>query len=165
MNKNTKTILIAVAIVVVLVALFLPNNSVKHGYELKTLTCSDVSENQENDTKFNKISCNDYNEKIQEKKDNLILIARPTCSVCVQFSPILEEIAEEYDITVNYFDTDALSKTELNEFYNSSALYQLSTFGTPTMIVTNNKEVVEYSIGYKEKSQAIKWLKKVGVIK
>ena len=165
MDKKAKRILIAAAVIVVLVALFLPNTSEKQGYKLETIACSDASGNQENDSKLPKISCNEYNEKIQEEKDNLILIARPTCGACTQFIPILEEIVEEYDITINYFDTDALSKSEISEFYGSSDLYKSSTFGTPTMLVVNNKEIVEYAIGYKEKAAAVKWLKKVGIIK
>ena len=165
MNKKTKTFLIAAAVIVVIVALFLPNNNIKPGYKVEQLTCSEVSENQENDTKLNKISCNDYNQKIQEKTHNLILIARPSCGVCVQYVPILEKIVEEYDITINYFDTDTLNKTEYGEFYNSSDLYKSSAFGTPTLIITNNNEIVKYHIGYMGKKETIKWFKKVGVIK
>lgn len=163
MDKKTKIILIAAVVIVVIVALFMPNNNI--GYPLETFTCSDVSENQENDTKLTKISCNEYIEKIQEEKNNVIVIARPTCGACTQFIPILEEIVEEYDITINYFNTDALSKTELNDFYQSSDLYKSSSFGTPTMIITNGKKITRASIGYKEKKVAIKWLKKAGIIK
>ena len=163
MNKKTKGILIAAVIIVVIVALFLPNNN--QGYSLETFACGEVIETSENTTTLNKISCSEYIEKIQEKENNLILIARPTCGACSQFTPILEEIAEEYDITINYFDTDTLSETELSSFYQSSDLYKSSSFGTPTMIITNNKTITKFTIGYKSKEDAVKWLKKAGVIK
>lgn len=164
MNKKSIIILIVVAAVVFIVALFIPSVN-SEGQVIKTLTCSDVSENQENTTNLTKVSCSTYNELISEKEDNLILIARPTCSYCTKFIPILEEIVEEYGITVNYFDTDALSTDEVNEFYQSATLFTSNQFGTPTLIVTNDQQIVEYSIGYKEKDAAVEWLEKVGIIK
>ena len=165
MDKKAKGILIAVASIVIIVALFMPNSFKNEGQKLETFACSDVSENQENDTKLTKISCKSYIEKIQEKTDNVILIARPTCGYCAQFIPILEEIVEEYGITINYFNTDALSKTEVSDFYSSSELYKNKKFGTPAMIITNDKKIVKSSIGYKDKDAAVDWLKEAGIIK
>ncbi len=164
MSKKSKGILIFVVLIVVIIALFIPSANDDKGQEVKTLTCSDTSENQENTTKLNKISCKTYNEKISEKKDNLILIARPTCSYCQQFIPILEEIIDEYKITINYFDTDALSQDEVSEFYKSASLFSSSNFGTPAMIVTNDKKIVKSSIGYMEKEATVEWLKDAGLI-
>jgi len=165
MDKKAKIFLIVAAVIVIIVALFLPNNTVKENYKLETFTCSDVSENQENDSNLTKISCSQYIEKIEAEENNLILIARPTCSACTAYIPILEEIVEEYDITINYFNTDALSKTELSDFYESSDLYKSNNFGTPTLLITNNKEILDFSIGYKDKDVAVKWLKETGIIK
>lgn len=165
MKNKTMGILIAAAVIVAIVALFIPYEEKSKEEEITTFACSDTSENQENDTKLNKISCKTYHEKIKEEKDNLILIARPTCSYCQKFIPILEEIIDEYKIEVNYFNTDALSEDEVKSFYESAPLFKSNNFGTPALIVTNNQKIIKSSIGYKEKDDAVKWLKSVGIIK
>lgn len=168
MDKKAKTILMVIASIVIIVALFIPygenKNQKQEAQVLKEFSCSDVSENQENDTKLNKISCQQYQDITKSKDNNLILIARPTCSYCLKFIPILEEIIEEYGINVNYFNTDALSEAEVSNFYNSAELFKSREFGTPSMIITNNGKIVKYSIGYKEKDEAVKWLKDSKII-
>ncbi len=162
------TILILAAIIVFLIALFLPGNNgdVPENLELKALKCDNDTDNIEStdDTNLNKVSCNGYQSLVEEQKDNLILIARPTCSYCMQFIPILEEIVDEYGITINYFDTDTLSSEENSQFYESSSLYSSDNFGTPTLIITNNNTIKDYSIGYMEKDATIDWLKDNGII-
>ena len=112
MDKKTKTILMVAAAIVIIVALFIPyTEGEPEPIKLTEFSCSDVSENQENDTKLNKISCRGYQEITKSEDKSIVLIARPTCGHCVNFIPVLEEIVEEYGITVNYFNTDALSKT------------------------------------------------------
>ncbi|MBQ7141069.1 MAG: thioredoxin family protein [Bacilli bacterium] len=146
-KKSTgMTILIITAITILIIALFYPYNS------------------EPNVDKLNKISYDQYQTLLSEAKDNLILIARPTCGFCVKFIPILEEIVDEYGIVINYFDTDTLSTSESKQFYESDSLYSSKEFGTPTLIITNNSEITKYSIGYKEKAEAVNWLKENGII-
>lgn len=170
MNKEKKsngmTILILIAIIVVIVALFIPNNSTNENEKitLTALSCDNEVDKTYEDSKLNKVSCNGYQSLVEESKDNLILIARPSCGYCTQFIPILEEIVDEYGIIINYFDTDTLSENETKQFYNSSSLYSGNKFGTPTLIITNNNEITKYTIGYKEKDAAVKWLKENGII-
>lgn len=172
MNKNNEkksngmTILILAAIIVITIALFFPNAN-KLGNEKITLTalnCDNEVDEVYGDSILNKVSCNGYQELVEKNEDNIILIARPSCGYCTQFIPILEEIVAEYGITINYFDTDTLSKNENTQFYKSSSLYMSNKFGTPTLIITNNNEITKYSIGYKEKKDAVKWLKENGMI-
>ena len=166
MDKKTKTILMVIAAMVIIVALFIPyTEGEPEPIKLTEFSCSDVSENQENDTKLNKISCNQYQELTKSEEKSIILIARPTCGHCVNFIPILEEIVEEYSLTINYFNTDALSKEEITAFYNSSELFQSENFGTPTLIVVKDGNIIRYRIGQMEKEAAVKLLKKVEMIK
>lgn len=168
-SKNT--ILIIGVIIVLLIAIIVSSNNNDNSSESKSLslteiTCDNETDNieQDADSKLNKVSCNGYEQLVKEEKDNLILIARPTCGYCVKFVPVLEEIIDEYDITINYFDIDTLTDNENKQFYNSSSLFSGNEFGTPTLIITNNNEIKKYSIGYKEKDSAISWLKENGII-
>ena len=163
----TVTVLVLGAIILFLVALFIPskNNKTTDKMELTALKCENETDNITNEnSKLNKVSCNGYQSLVKEEKDNIILIARPTCSYCVKYTPILEEIVDEYGITINYFDTDTLSEDETKQFYKSSSLYSSNDFGTPTLIISNNNEIKEYSIGYMEKESTINWLKENGII-
>ena len=49
-------------------------------------------------------------------------------------------------------------------FSSLSYLKDLENFGTPLTLVIEDKEVVEALEGYKEKSEFVKFLKKVNVI-
>lgn len=165
MDKKTKTILMVAAAIVIIVALFIPyTEGEPEPIKLTEFSCSDVSENQENDTKLNKISCKDYQELTKSEDKSIVLIARPTCPHCVNFIPILEEIVEEYGITINYFNTDALSKEEVTAFYTSSELFSSENFGTPTLLIVKDGNILRYRSGFAEKDVAVKWLKKVDMI-
>ena len=170
-EKTNSTILIIVIIIVALIAVIVSANSSESkdsGKEigLTEIKCDNETDSIEQDAESNlpKVSCNGYEQLVKEEKDNLILIARPTCSFCQKFVPILEEIVDEYGITVNYFDTDTLSETENEQFYNSSSLFKSNDFGTPTLIITNNNKITKYTIGYKEKDATISWFKDNGII-
>ena len=165
MDKKLKTILMVVAAIVVIVALFIPYTEKEpEPIKLTSFSCSEISENQENDTNLNKISCQQYQDLTQDDSKNVILIARPTCGYCTKYIPVLEEVVEEYGITINYFDTDALSESEVSGFYSSSTLFQSKQFGTPTLIITKDNQIIEYNIGYMDKDSTIKWLKENEII-
>ena len=138
-------------------------NSLEDVVSANTLKC-DTNNKAEDSNKLKEISCEEYNDAIKSTTNELTFIGRPTCGYCNMFVPVLEKIKKEYDIEVNYFNTDNLSKNEVEDFYSSSELYMSSDFGTPTLILTNNKEIIEYNIGYMEYDNAVAWLKKVGVI-
>jgi len=165
MDKKTKTILMVIAIIVIIIALFIPyTEGEPEPIKLTKFSCSDASENQENDTALTKLSCQQYQDLTTSDEESIILIARPTCGYCVKYIPVLEEIVGEYGITINYFNTDALSKEEVSDFYSSSSLFEDKKFGTPTLIVVKNSEIVEYNIGYMEKEETIEWLKGLSLI-
>lgn len=164
MDKKAKTILIAVVTLVIIVALFMPYvEKEPEPIKLNTFSCSDVSENQENDTKLNKVSCSQYQDLIKSEEKSIVLIARPSCGYCTKFIPILEEVVEEYGIVINYFDTDALSKEEVSSFYTSSTLFE-NNFGTPTLLIIKDNHIINYKGGYMDKNATVKWLKKVKLI-
>ena len=166
MNNKTKGILLAVAALVIVVALFIPYEAKEpEPQKITAFSCSETPKESQSESTLPKVSCSQYHEKIAEKQDNLILIARPTCSFCQQFVPVLEEIVNEYGIVVNYFDTDTLNEDESKAFNQSADLFGSKDFGTPTLIITNDQKIVKYHIGYMEKDDTVNWLKDAGIIK
>ena len=165
MEKKTKILLIVIAVVVIGIALFMPyTKAEEQPIKLSSFECSDVSENQENDTKLNKLSCKQYQDLTSSEEESVILIARPTCGYCTKYIPVLEEIVESFGVVINYFNTDALSDEEISDFYESSELFQSNKFGTPTLLITKNSEIIEYNIGYMDKESTISWLKEGNII-
>ena len=171
-KKNSQMILFIIVGLVIVIALLIPyttdnidsvdSNDIE--LSIKTLSCDDDNPESEHETSLNIVSCDEYNDIVESEDSSLILYARPTCSYCNKFVPVLEEIQNEYDITINYYDIDIMSQDETNEFYSSSSLFSGDEFGTPTLAVIKNGKIVNYSIGYKEKDEAIDFIKSEGFI-
>ncbi len=111
------------------------------------------------------ISYSDYEKILESKKRSVIVIGQTGCTYCNQTKPIINEIAKEYNITINYLNLTELSQDDNKALFSSlSYLKDLENFGTPLTLVIEDKEVVEALEGYKEKSEFVKFLKKVNVI-
>ena len=164
--KKTKQLILYIIIVLVIgfasysISFYIKNTSTK----ISTITCDNDNPNSKDNTSLNVINCNEYNNIIKSKKKKLVLYARPTCDYCKKFIPILEDIANEYNIEVNYFDIDTLSVDEASKFYKSSKLLNINKFGTPTLAIIKNGKIKHYSIGYISKDELLKWLKVTNVI-
>lgn len=134
--------------------------------DLNMLNCENQFDNiQTNNTKLNMVSCNGYKGLVNKTNNNIILISRPTCSFCNKYIPIIEEIVKEYNISINYFNIDTLTENEIMQFYNSNPLFLSESFGTPTLIITNNNKMKAYFIAYRQKYEVINWLNENGIIK
>ena len=116
------------------------------------------------DANLNKISYDDYNELISEKEDNVIVIAQTGCSHCENAKPALNSLAKEYDIEINWFNISDLSEDERNEFRKSLDILN-SDFGTPLIMVVNDKKVVSSTQGFEDKEQMVTFLKNNKIIK
>ena len=99
---------------------------------------------------FNNVSLQEYQELIKEDKNNIILIARPTCSYCELFTPILKEASEDLGLTVNYIDTDTFTNDDWTTFNSSLDYLSQNEWGTPLVLITKNGKVVADNSGYVE---------------
>ena len=119
-------------------------------------------------TDFNEISAT----KIAAKSKNqtiIVIVGRETCQYCVQFAPVLAEVAKEYGLTVYYVDllkivsigeeeSTIIDETAYNAIVNLKGEeywedFASTYFGsTPqTMFVRNNK-VIYGIMGYHDKA-------------
>lgn len=62
--------------------------------------------------KIHNISFNEYKEKIMEDKFTIILIGRDNCSHCANYKPLVNQVANDYNLDVWYLNTDTLEKDE-----------------------------------------------------
>lgn len=61
-------------------------------------------------TVFHEISYIDFYKEMNNRKDSLIYIGRPTCPVCVRFLPILHDILTTKKMRIEYFNVDNFFK-------------------------------------------------------
>ena len=99
----------------------------------------------------------DYFTMKKENSINVFYIARPTCGYCAKFQPVLIPVISKYNLKINYVNTDNEDSTAMNKFMNSDT--RLNEFGTPTLIVTKNDEIIYIHIGYMEEASLITFLK------
>ena len=160
---------------------------------IPTIEKEEIKEdNQKESTKENNKGSNssfkltDFNEiratKIAAKSKNqtiVVLIGRETCHYCVQFAPVLAEVAKEYGITVYYIDLlkiisigEEESTVTDQDAYNAIINLEgegywedfASTYfgNTPqTMIIRNNK-VIYGIVGYHDKKTTESEFEKAG---
>lgn len=107
-----------------------------------------------------------YNEML-EKGDREIFVAVQTgCSHCEEAKPALEEIAKEYNLKINIINIAKFTdEEEQNKFMSSLPYYNENQWGTPLMLVVENKEVKANKEGFSSKDDYVQFFKENGFIK
>lgn len=94
---------------------------------------------------------------------NLVFIGRPTCSYCTKLQPIIDGLAEDYDFTYNYVNTDKLNKNQMKKVVTKFG-QDINNFGTPYLAVIKNGKKVAEQPGYVEAEELFKFLQDNGII-
>ena len=97
---------------------------------------------------FNELSIDNYLKMLKEDEKNIILIARPTCSYCEMFTPILKEAADDMNLVINYVNTDEFSSDDWEKFESSLSYFSENDWGTPLTLIVQNGKVVADNSGY-----------------
>lgn len=143
--KKTLGITAFVLIIVLVVGLAFGASSMKKvdsGDSNETVTLEEAG--------FNKVSLDEYLELIKSSDKNIILVARPTCAYCEQFTPILKQAMEDLNLTINYINTDNFSNDDWTTFNDSLSYLNTEEWGTPLTLIVQNGEVVDSNNGYVE---------------
>ncbi len=105
-----------------------------------------------------------------EKGTHVLYIGRSTCSVCVQFVPVLNEVQKELNFTTNYLPVETSATKTWSDFQDelkpltdkltieATANGNKGTLGelfitngyTPALVVIKDGEVVEGFFGYRD---------------
>lgn len=99
---------------------------------------------------FTKLSIDEYLELIKEENKNIILVARPTCTYCEKFSPILKQASDDLNLDINYVNTDEFTNEDWEKFNNSLKYLSTEDWGTPLTLIVQNSDVVAANGGYVE---------------
>ncbi len=113
---------------------------------------------------FTEIDADGYMDALNGEELQVVYLGRPTCGYCIQFLPYLKQAQAEYGYTTLYIDTDEISNDDLTRVLETMGL-ELSTFGTPTIALVHNGEVVDMQIGYTEYSSFASLLENNGFTK
>jgi predicted bacteriocin transport accessory protein len=117
------------------------------------------------ETNLTNINYQEYNNVLESKTKSILLIAQSGCGACESAKPVLDEIAGDYEIEINWFDLRKIkSQEEYDEFMDSLDYYKKEQWGTPLMLIVEGNEVLDISNGFVGKDAYIEFLKKNGFI-
>lgn len=94
----------------------------------------------------------------------LVYVARPTCSYCQIAEPIVRKIVKDYDIDINYLNTDEFKEDDQNKFVKSDDLFA-EGFGTPMLLLVGKDSIVDYVDGLSDTAGYVDFLEKNELIK
>ena len=111
------------------------------------------------------ITATEYMDLLKGDATQVVFIGRPTCPYSNQQDPILQEIAKEYDIVINYLNIDEQPQTDMAEVLKTYASFTDGQgVSTPTMVIIKNKKVFDVVEGLLNKSEMVNYLKANGII-
>lgn len=113
---------------------------------------------------LNSISIDQYLEMLKGEEAKVIYIGRPTCGHCVAQKPIMENIKFEYDVEINYLNTDELNDEGINKLITSNEYFS-EGFGTPLTLIVKNNDIVDKAVGETSKKDMVAMFKKNSLIK
>lgn len=99
---------------------------------------------------FNEVTLSEYLDLVKSSEKSIILVARPTCGYCQQFTPILKQAMEDMNLTINYIDTDKFSEDDWTPFTESLDYLKSEEWGTPLTLIVQNGEAIAENNGYVE---------------
>lgn len=155
--KQKDIILIALVVVLLIVAAIVTGNKdskvdIEHPVAL------------EGDAGFNEITYSNYLEKIDSNEPFLVVIVKDGCGYCEMYEPILKEVADEYNLPINYINLTNLSEEEYNNLAQSNAYLKKNQWGTPTTLFMLGDSVIDSIGGYVDKDKFVDFVKENFVV-
>lgn len=155
--KQKDIILIALVVVLLIVAAIVTGNKdSKVDIELPVALEGDVG--------FNEITYSNYLEKIDSNEPFLVVIVKDGCGYCEMYEPILKEVADEYNLPINYINLTNLSEEEYNDLAQSNAYLKKNQWGTPTTLFMLGDSVIDSIGGYVDKDKFVDFVKENFVV-
>ena len=155
--KQKDIILISLVVVLLIVAAIVTGNKdSKVDIELPVAL--------EGDAGFNEITYSNYLEKIDSNEPFLVVIVKDGCGYCEMYEPILKEVADEYNLPINYINLTNLSEEEYNNLAQSNAYLKKNQWGTPTTLFMLGDSVIDSIGGYVDKDKFVDFVKENFVV-
>ena len=113
---------------------------------------------------LNEIDIDEYLKLKKGSSKSVIFIARPGCSWCQLYTPIMKNVVYLYDIKVNHLNTDKLTIDGVTKLLESDDYFS-EGYGTPLTLIVQNNKIVDMIEGYTSKENTIQFFKDNGIIK
>ena len=149
--KKSDLILIGVVLLIVVLAIF----SSKGNVELEEV---DYPLTLSGEAGLHQMTYDEYETKMENGEAFIVVIERAGCSFCVQYMPIVEEVAKEKKIPLYYIDTDTLTEEEFTKLGTSNSYLKKNKWGTPTTLFMLGDRVLDSIGGYVEKESVLSFL-------
>lgn len=95
----------------------------------------------------------DFDKYYNSKERTVIYYASSECGYCKLQTPILETIAEDYDMDYIYIDSAKLPTKQRNEVLKKLDIEQ----ATPTTVIVENGKVIDKAVGYTQGTDYVKF--------
>ena len=149
--KKSDFILIGVVILIIVAAMFSSKGTIAEEEVDYPLTLA-------GEAGLHQITYNQYEEKVDNGEAFIVIIERAGCSYCVQYMPIVEDVANEKKIPIYYIDTDTLSSEEYTELSTTNNYLKRNDWGTPTTLFMLGDRVLDSIGGYVEKDAVLSFI-------
>lgn len=149
--KKSDFILIGVVILIIVAAMFSSKGTVAEEEVNYPLTLA-------GEAGLHQITYDEYNSKVENEDAFIVIIERAGCSYCVQYMPVVEEVANEKKIPIYYIDTDTLTSDEFNELSTTNNYLKRNEWGTPTTLFMLGDRVLDSIGGYVDKDTVLSFL-------
>lgn len=114
---------------------------------------------------LNYVDYEGYKKIIASSEPQLMVMVQTGCGACISAKPVLEEIVEENDITINALNITNLTPEAGEELSSTLDYLSKNEWGTPLLLIVKNNQVIDASSGYLNKDTYEIFLKKYGFIK
>ena len=134
-------LLVGLVIVILVGLLTMKGEKVKPSYTLPLSLTGDAG--------LNLLSYEEYQSKIDNKEQFVVVLSRESCSHCANFLPVAKQFAEDKKLPMYYIDTDTFTEDNWKTFETSNTFLKQKkgSWGTPTTVVLAGSEAVDYIEG------------------
>lgn len=105
------------------------------------------------DSEYTSEIMEEFYEEFNSKERTVIFFASSGCGYCELQKPILETIAEDYDMDYLEIDSALLGAKQRNEIVKKLGIEGK----TPTTVIVQNGKVIDIAVGYKDGSSYVKF--------
>ena len=98
--------------------------------------------------KLNTVDIDEYLKLKDSKGFNFMFIGRETCGYCTKFKEAIDALHKEYNVNINYIDTDSLDEQGMQQLLSTEEYLQNEQWGTPTSFVYYNGNQLDMISGY-----------------
>lgn len=114
--------------------------------------------------KDKEIKTSDYLKYYAGNETKIVLLGSPDCPFCQVAEPILQNLAYEYDLEINYLSTDTFTAEDEKSLSESNELFS-EGFGTPLLLIVKDNKIINKIDGLTDRGHYMKLFMDEGFIK